>query len=62
MASVGSNEMPLAGKNSHFFEIPIEAKSKEEPKRHQTRSESPKGGLSFSVGLDDESQVSTQDF
>jgi hypothetical protein len=59
MASVGSNEMPLAGKNSHFFEIPLEAELQEEPKRHQARSESPKGGLSFSVALDDDSQANS---
>lgn len=48
MASIGSNEMPIG---STFFEIPIDL-SNDEPKE-QTSIETPKGGLSFSVGLDD---------
>lgn len=51
MASVGSNEIPIS---ATFFEIPI---STDEPKSaisgNDTPREEPKGGLSFSVGLDD---------
>ena len=56
MTSAGSNEMSNVG-NLTFFEIPINI-SNDEPKQSDRQSprEEPKGGLSFSVGLD-ENQV-----